>query len=548
MCEWRRRAIPGPLGVVEVLQIDSVVNPSGIRSTTSDANGSFVISGLRCHEYTYLKVADSSQEYANVTFFFGSLGSDAQVSGIDFQLVPTVKIRGEVRGLSNQRLSGIAVDLYDENDDVVATATTDSSGAYQFAVLSGEYRIRFRDPNRIYANEWFDNVAGSDQATTVLAQAGTVKTANATLRYGGTIRGVVVDDQGEPAVGVWVELSTCSSTSTFCIARSVRTATDGTYQLDGVTPGPYRVRFRDPGAERFVAEYHLDASEYATATPVEIDVDVVANIDATLTRTATIQGVVVDSSGNPLDGIVVSGTTPATAITTGTDGTFTLRGFRTGTQRLTVTDPTSEFLSEQPEYDTTLSEVTGPVTVVLYRPSVLQGVVTNDLGDPVPGARVTIRNSATNVETVVSVDAQGRYTFTNLRSGDYRIRALDLAGWHFGTSYGDPFAVAIETTVINDLVLEAGGRIAGQVTNAAGAVVQGVYVQPVRSDDSIVATYITGSDGRFASPLLTVGDYRSASPTRRIATPRGTTKRAPICPAPPSSRSQAFRPARSMSV
>jgi hypothetical protein len=35
-----------------------------------------------------------------------------------------------------------------------------------------------------------------------------------------------------------------------------------------------------------------------------------------------------------------------------------------------------------------------------------------------------------------------------------------------------------------------------------------MYIQPVRSDGSIVATYVTGSDGRFGSPLLTVGEYR----------------------------------------
>jgi hypothetical protein len=445
----------GPCGITE---IDQVVNPPwNFLSTTSDSTGSYVVSGLRCDDYYTLSVTDFSQEYENASFFFGSLGSDVQVPGTDFQLVPTVKIRGEVRGLSNQRLSGIEVDLYDDNEDVVATVTTNSQGAYQFAVLSGEYRIHFRDPDRIYANEWFDDVAGQGDATPVLAQAGSVKTANATLRYGGTISGVVLDDQGEPADGVRVELRTCSSTSTFCIARSVITGSIGGYQLDGVTPGSYNVRFIDPGTERFVAEYHLDATDYATAMPVEIDVDVVANVDATLTRTAAIQGVVVDSSGNPLDGIVVSGTTPATAITTGADGTFTLRGFRTGTQRLTVSDPTSEFLSEQPEYETTLSELTGPVTVVLYRPSILQGVVTNDLGNPVPDARITIRSSATNAETAVTVDAEGRYAFTNVRSGDYRIRTLDLAGWHFATSYGDPFEVPLETTLDRDLVLEAGG-------------------------------------------------------------------------------------------
>ena len=88
------------------------------------------------------------------------------------------------------------------------------------------------------------------------------------------------------------------------------TGADGTYQLDGVTPGPYAFVFVDPGAERLRRGDHLDASDYTTATPIEIDVDVVANVDATLTHAATIQGVVADSSGNPLDGIVVSGTTP----------------------------------------------------------------------------------------------------------------------------------------------------------------------------------------------------------------------------------------------
>jgi hypothetical protein len=53
-------------------------------------------------------------------------------------------------------------------------------------------------------------------------------------------------------------------------ASGVRTAADGRYTFGGLTPGPYKVMFKDCGGGGHVAEWYNNKTDMSTADPVTL--------------------------------------------------------------------------------------------------------------------------------------------------------------------------------------------------------------------------------------------------------------------------------------
>ncbi len=58
-----------------------------------------------------------------------------------------------------------------------------------------------------------------------------------------------------------------------------------------------------------------------------------------------------------------------------------------------------------------------------FESATLTGVVTDPANAVVPGADIRAVNMDTNQETAATTNSEGRYTFTNLRPGSYRVSA-----------------------------------------------------------------------------------------------------------------------------
>ena len=82
---------------------------------------------------------------------------------------------------------------------------------------------------------------------------------------------------------------------------------------------------------------------------------------------------------------------------------------------------------------------------------VIEGTVLDASGAPVPGATVTIRNTATNFERVIQTDGDGRFRGLLLPLGPYRV-TVALAG--FATLVRDGINLAVGQTVNLDLNLK----------------------------------------------------------------------------------------------
>lgn len=166
---------------------------------------------------------------------------------------------------SSSGLSGVWVVALSATDySLVATAVADGTGDYTLEVPVGGYKLIFLDPTGRHPMEWH-----ADRPYHALVDADTV-TAPATVDTAltdstGRIVGAVGDaPAGDRLAGVWVVAIGASG-----IAGGAITAADGSYGIDGLAPGTYRVTFVDPtGARR--QEYWDDAATYDDAVPVAV--------------------------------------------------------------------------------------------------------------------------------------------------------------------------------------------------------------------------------------------------------------------------------------
>ena len=68
------------------------------------------------------------------------------------------------------------------------------------------------------------------------------------------------------------------------------------------------------------------------------------------------------------------------------------------------------------------------VAFVQRTPATLSGTVTDPAGALVPGAHITVTNTATGLTVAVSTNQAGMYVIPNLAAGTYRV-AIEAAGF-----------------------------------------------------------------------------------------------------------------------
>ncbi|CAB4742016.1 unannotated protein [freshwater metagenome] len=252
--------------------------------------------------------------------------------------------------------SGVTVDAFLSSNlnQAVTTAVSGANGSWAFPATpalqeqaSGGYKIRFSGPG--YDTVWFATggaVADPANATTLNASNPNV---NATVTYAPvTVSGEVVNDEGQGIQGITVALQTRTlgqngATTYSPVATSpasVVTSAAGTYSFT-VRPGSYVMSFAGSG---FGTQYYDgDTDDEATLTPdrdaaqlFTVAKNAPETVNATLVASPLLSGVVKDSSGTPISGVVVTAETRtlqadgefeyavASSSQAGTDGSFTL--------------------------------------------------------------------------------------------------------------------------------------------------------------------------------------------------------------------------------
>lgn len=118
------------------------------------------------------------------------------------------------------------------------TTTTDATGGYNFTLPVGSYRVRTAAPG--YAREYFDNVTPSNEATILNVTAGADIIADFNLTEGGAITGHIYQSDGVTPItnaNVFIRPSNYFFDDGF----RINTTSDGSYAVDGLALGQYKV-------------------------------------------------------------------------------------------------------------------------------------------------------------------------------------------------------------------------------------------------------------------------------------------------------------------
>lgn len=442
-------------------------------SVTTDVDGHYAIAVLDGpHE---LGVSD--EDYCSSWERFAISGADATV---DVQLVPGGSVRGDV----------IARDTHAP----IPGATISISGgmAGGSADSDGHFMIRQLHAARMFVSARAPGYASRGDEGFEVGIGETAGPVHLVLDHAFSISGLVMWKArgNQPASGARVAaFSRSTGTDAWTTTRR-----DGTFTVDGLTPGLYAIEIRDRDGWR------LDGA------PVEIrDHDIVDQLYS-IERGVTVSGRV-----EPGQLVAIELSTDATSAGTAdvrSDGTFTFHGVLPGSYRGHAT--TFDHHDGELAVEVGDSDVTNLVVRLDTSPRAsVTGTVVDEDGVPVASAMV-------NVEArLASTDGAGRFTITGLVPGKRMIAASrDVPMFGANPTYVD---APSENNVVT--IESRHSTISGRVLRADHQPAADTWVTATRieaPDKSVAITSaLTAADGRFTIAPLSKGVYSIVARDKR---------------------------------
>jgi 5-hydroxyisourate hydrolase-like protein (transthyretin family) len=210
----------------------------------------------------------------------------------------TVTYDGEGADLDSRApLANVRVIVTGKDKQVVAT--TDDEGRYKTPSLpAGEYTVRAELPQ---------GMSGQEQKVTV-ADRGCAD-VSFWPRWDGRLSGIVYDAEGRPATGVSIYLVKGEKRGMdwMIFAQSDE---NSKYEVKGIQPGRYRIVLQHIGLKAQTIFYHPGVSDPEKADVISFGEGQVISHFALrlpmLPRLKTIEGVVLDTEGKSLAGVMVS--------------------------------------------------------------------------------------------------------------------------------------------------------------------------------------------------------------------------------------------------
>jgi hypothetical protein len=249
-------------------------------------------------------------------------------------------ISGTVTQSGAGAISGVAVFVNDFDTGAAAgSSLTDSSGDYLVENLAaGKYRVKFDGSLVGFPIQFFNGASIPKDATAVTVSAGATTTSiNAGLVSGGSIKGKVTRSSGGTPVvdaDVWAEAYDGG------VGNGTTTASDGTFEIQGLPAGGYRVAVEARG-QGLVFEFYNNTPDWDKAQKVIVTNGTSTdNIDFALDGGSTISGVVLkDGSGDPVvdADVFAESFTPGGGhggTRTASDGTYSISGLAAGDYRV----------------------------------------------------------------------------------------------------------------------------------------------------------------------------------------------------------------------
>ena len=372
------------------------------------------------------------------------------------------------------------------------------------------------------------------------------------IQGNGTISGHVTVEgtQGEPIPGAIIFANLIGNPFYSQITYADE---NGRYTFDRLRPGEYVVSAE---AEWFFGETYdnVPIFEQGNATPVAVaDGENTPDIDFSLSRGGTISGQIVNQDGEPITNAEVwayplneQGDPDRPEYygysTTDENGNYLVSGLFEGDYVVQV-HIYNQFYSMVRWYDNAdRVEDATPVSVVFEEntPGIdftvdvsmdtgnLSGLIQYENGSAVLSAQVrleSLTNPAFYYYITAQPDADGKYRFTEVPEGTYRVALEYWTDWYYrviwyenAVSPENATPVEIikdqETENINFVLPESDGEITGIVTDENGTPIPNVYIQLSSGgfghpyEDAFFWGYATtDNEGRYSLPNIPDGEY-----------------------------------------
>jgi hypothetical protein len=510
----------------------------------------------RYRDVSYLEYFDdviTFHEASDLVVAPGVTMSDVNlVLGATSQLA---NVSGTVRSADGAPLPNIQVSALITNSwgwGIRQTQRTDSAGRYELRSLRpDDYIINFADAQRIYADEFYSDTFKIADATVLrLMPDTTTRDIDAQLTWTGGITGTIAMYNGESPhlvdiTAYLMDGEHIEEERIYYSAGGYR----GHYQMNGLTPGTYRLRFRAYYAPQDYLEYYRDALSVDTATDVPVvskqlttDINVVLGEGP---EYAQILGTVTSSTGVGLSDIEVTATFDSyREASTNTDeaGNFRIQALAPNTYTLQFKDNQGLYplqfysntfdINQATQIVLRSGEVVSNVNMELKAGGVITGILTLYNGSIPDRATIRLyRQEGGQWSRIKQLEWRQRddlpyYSFAGLLSDIYRVGAiayrddiqypmryyLDSQGIGNATN----ISVTLGSTSPNiDIVFQdkTNGRIEGLVF-ANGAVLPDASVElhMLRSGYSnwwqYLVTVQTNETGSYAIGGLAAGKYR----------------------------------------
>ncbi|HEX5189528.1 MAG TPA: carboxypeptidase regulatory-like domain-containing protein [Streptosporangiaceae bacterium] len=466
-------------------------------------------------------------------------------SGIDARLRPGGTITGRVTDRAGKPVSGVCM---------IAQAFTGAGGGFNgFGVFQVERGGRFKATNLApgqyavvffglttkhsfcgpspYADQQFLRQGGGAPLDLVTVQGGKITSGvNARLTLAGSISGTVLNKAGHPVPNICVIATNPRSGA----ANEEFTGTHGKYKITQLTPGRYQVEFSSCGGDfaffgitglNYANQWYKRHSTQAAADTVVVrPAATTANINAALTKGATVTGqVVFKPTQRPISFVCVYAYTPDLKTLsfglTDRRGRYLVDGLSTG-RYIVEFDPCSgeSALAGQiraGRLQLVAGHAVNNVNEQLGLGGSVSGVTSASLAGghvrPEPGTCVEALPLSPTAPAALSFAFDGgSYQVTHLAAGKYEILAGDPSCSSNAPALSAKLSAPVQVTSGKDtgganLTLRVTGAITGAVRGPSGKPLAGICVEAVPQQPGIgIPTAIS----RAAGGAYRIGDLQ----------------------------------------
>ena len=471
-----------------------------VEDVHTDSNSYYIIEHILPGNYQ-IKTYDNTSYYAiyyNDAYTWEtattlSIQNLQAITGIDIALQPKTNPTGSIYGqvinnITRQPIAGVTVwakNLYGHEK----SAQTDANGNYAIRNLPPDnYRVEVNQNG--YSLEYYNNIYDWYDATLVTVLEGqNTKGIDIALDPASSISGIVTDaSTGEPLAGVTVRARSGPDGG-----RSTQTDANGSYTINNLLPGEYRIESYQDG---YIFEYYDNSSSWDSATPVTLQTaqtltEINFALQAGENTSGVITGRVTKSNGDPIEHATISIYT--------SEGRFYV-----------FSNPNGEYIFDNIPFDAPVymnasadgyalewwqeaikDNERSSITLTAQTPCSTNINFTLDLGGAITGKVVTYSTqtpiSGIFVEAFGSgygsawTDADGNYTIQNLPAGDYYLE-IEYPGYAVAFFGGSTWENATKINIttgqkkLGPWELRPGGSVSGKITDTSGNPLDNVLI------------------------------------------------------------------------